>query len=291
MAVGAPSRSEQNRLRAKLLAGPSRVAALNRLRDKARQNLLLLDVVDSIGEVPAASEVPAQVLGAFAGAELRGTVALRPSLVLESDLEAAVLDAVLPYLETITAGLVKSPCECVDLLWRRLESSGKQALIDRVEHALVLDARARVSVALPDRTLVRRAVASDLDELVYAARASLREEGRPDPFDGDPVGFRRWVRGRLHRARVVELGGRIAFVGYADVQRVEGWLVQGVYTWPEQRRRGLAAAGMSAIADEAFSAGADHVQLAVVDGNTAGMALYQALGFSVFDELRTILFV
>ena len=48
---------------------------------------------------------------------------------------------------------------------------------------------------------------------------------------------------------------------------------------------------MSALADEAFSAGADHLQLAVVDGNTAGMALYEGLGFSIFDELRTILFV
>ena len=28
---------------------------------------------------------------------------------------------------------------------------------------------------------------ADLDALVFAARASLREEGRPDPFGGDPV--------------------------------------------------------------------------------------------------------
>ncbi|MCA9509339.1 MAG: GNAT family N-acetyltransferase, partial [Myxococcales bacterium] len=129
-----------------------------------------------------------------------------------------------------------------------------------------------------------------LEALVHAARASLREEGRPDPFDGDPTGFRRWVRGRLERARVVERDGRVAFVGYADVRRPEGWLVQGVYTWPEARRTGLAAAGMSAIVEEGFEAGAGHVQLAVVDGNAPAMSLYAKLGFRPFDTLRTILF-
>ena len=58
--------------------------------------------------------------------------------------------------------------------------------------------------------------------------------------------------------------GRVLFVGYADVRRSEGWLVQGVYTFPHVRRRGLASAGMSALVEEAFLAGADHVQLAVV---------------------------
>ena len=125
---------------------------------------------------------------------------------------------------------------------------------------------------------------------MVAARASLREEGRPDPFDGDPDGFRRWVRGRLHRAHVVEIDGRIGFVGYADVQRTDGWLIQGVYAWPELRRRGLAATGMTALVRQAERAGADHVQLAVIEGNEPAIALYESLGFVPFGRLRTILF-
>ena len=42
--------------------------------------------------------------------------------------------------------------------------------------------------------------------------------------------------------------------------------------------------------DKAFAAGADHVQLAVIDGNEAGRALYEGLGFKPFGKLRTILF-
>jgi predicted GNAT family acetyltransferase len=131
---------------------------------------------------------------------------------------------------------------------------------------------------------------SDLEALVVAARASLREEERPDPYEGDPEGFRRWVAGRVRNALVAEIDRRVVFVAYADIRRSEGWLLQGVYTWPEFRRRGLAAAGVSSLCGRAFSKGAEHVQLAVVDGNRAGEGLYDGLGFRPFAKLRTILF-
>ena len=99
------------------------------------------------------------------------------------------------------------------------------------------------------------------------------------------------MRGRLARARIVEHAQQVVFVGYADVRRPEGWLIQGVYSWPAQRRRGFAAAGMSGLVDEAFAAGADHVQLAVVADNAAGIGLYEKLGFVPFAKLRTLLFV
>ena len=137
---------------------------------------------------------------------------------------------------------------------------------------------------------MRRARDADLDDLVVAARESLREEDRPDPFVGDAEGFRNWVRGRVARARVVELDDRVVMVGYADVQRPEGWLLQGIYTWPDFRQRGLASFGVSELCREAFRAGADHVQLAVVEGNAAAQRLYESLGFKPFAKLRTILF-
>ena len=106
----------------------------------------------------------------------------------------------------------------------------------------------------------------------------------------DPDGFRHWVRSRLPRARVLEVGGEVAFVGYADVRRAEGWLVQGVYTVPHRRGQGFAAAGMSALVDEAFEEGADHVQLTVIDENEPALRLYKNLGFQPYTRVRTILF-
>jgi predicted GNAT family acetyltransferase len=58
----------------------------------------------------------------------------------------------------------------------------------------------------------------------------------------------------------------------------------------EARRRGHARVGVSDLCREAFAHGAEHVQLAVVDGNEPGRALYESLGFKPFAKLRTILF-
>jgi RimJ/RimL family protein N-acetyltransferase len=163
-------------------------------------------------------------------------------------------------------------------------------VVDRIEIAYAV--RSEEATLRPPRAaeVARPGTEADLEPLVVAARESLREEQRPDPFAGDANGFRRWVRGRVRRARVVESRGRIHFAGYADVCRREGWLIQGVYTWPEVRRHGYATTGISYMCQEAFAAGADHVQLAVVEDNIAGRALYRRLGFSPFAKLRTILF-
>jgi len=284
------------RVKARLLASRERPQAEARLATCPRRNLFLLDLVGRVGHPGGADGIPPQVLGAWRTAGLRGETellglaALRPSLVLDASMDPCVLEAFLPHLDGLESGLVKSTEALVAPLWERLRRRGRRAVIDRREMACAVEPGELRAVPPPAGARIRRARPEDLEALVAAARASLREEQRPDPFLGDPSGFRRWVRGRVPRARVIEWEGRVVFVGYADVRRPEGWLVQGVYTWPDERRRGLAAAGMTALVHEAFDAGADHVQLAVVEGNRAAMELYRSLGFREFDWLRTILF-
>ena len=278
-------------LKARILSPRDRPAALAYLRRDPMQNLLLLDLADNAGSPGRRGEGSPQVLVAWRGGEPAGVVSLRPSLVIDADMRGDVLECLLPYLETVGTGLIKSDWEIVSELWRQLAARGRTSLIDRAETAYALRPGEERCVDAPPEVRVRLAMPGDLEALVTAARASLREEGRPDPFEGDPTGFRRWVRGRLSRARVVEADGRVAFVGYADVRRPEGWLIQGVYTWPAWRRRRLAAAGMSALIREAFREGSAHVQLAVVEGNQAAIGLYEGLGFRAFSTLRTILFV
>lgn len=281
------------RLNARLLAPADRDAAVAFLRRDARGNLQLLELASRLGRRSPATEIPPQLAGTWRGRELAGVISLRPSLVLDSQIDDENLDVLMPFVDIVPSGLIKSSWDAVTSLWERLGSRDRGFLVDRAETAYELrrERATDANVKPPPGAEVRTAREPDLDELVAAARASLREEGRPDPFDGDPPGFRRWVRGRLSRARVVAVDGRIRFVGYADVRRPEGWLVQGVYTFPEARRRGFAAAGMSALIQEAFDAGADHVQLAVVTGNLAAVRLYEQLGFEPFARLRTVLFI
>ncbi|MBW2287361.1 MAG: GNAT family N-acetyltransferase [Deltaproteobacteria bacterium] len=253
-------------------------------------NLLLIDLVLRLASPPSPGEAATELLGAWRGDELLAVAALRPTLVF-SVAPPEVLEAFFPSLESIGIGLMKSSSDVIDTIWRHLARRRRRhVLLDRLETAYVVRASdADLSTSQGD-AVTRAAFDADLDALVVAARESLREEDRPDPFSGDVKGFKRWVQGRVERARVVERGGTIVCVGYADVRLTTGWLLQGVYCWPDVRRRGFATAGVTDLCREAFAAGADHVQLAVVDGNTAGVRLYERLGFKPIGKLRTVLF-
>ena len=265
-------------------------AALGYLDRSPLLNLVLADLVLRIREpAPAHGKVP-EVLGAWRGRELAGIAGLAPSVVFDAAAEPEALEAFFPYLVRVGSGLVKSTEEVVAPLRSWLAAEGRRVLLDRIEIGFVLaPADARLRAPVPER-VVREAALGDLEALIDAARQSLLEEHRPDPFESDPVGFRRWVSSRVRSAVVVEQRARLGFVGYADVQCARGWLLQGVFTWPEERRRGLAAAGVSELCRRAFASGGAHVQLAVVEGNTAAERLYEGLGFRRFARLRTLLF-
>ncbi len=283
------------RLRSRRLVPDDRPAALAHLRAARDENLILIDQVERLVEPPGSNESPPQIHAAFAGDRLTGIVSLRPSIALSAGIGEEALRLLRPALTRVPTGLLKGERRVVDRVFPWLAASGCEALIDRIEIAYRLGPGAPLHAAGPGPQAAppgraRVAIPADLPELVHAARASLWEEQRPDPAETDPEGFARWVAGRLSRARVVTHAGHVAFVAYADVQRAEGWLVQGVYTWPEQRRRGFARQGMAALLAEAFASGTAHVQLAVVAGNERAVRLYRELGFEPFAELRTILF-
>lgn len=268
-----------------------RELALRHLGRDPVANLFLLDLTAKLGSPAEPGESRTELVGVWRQDELVALAGLRPSVVLDAHAGSEAVQTVLPYLETLTVGLVKSYAPVVDELWKQLaKRRGRRSLLDRIETAYALKPEDATLVDPRPGVVGRPAKRNDLTDLVIAARESLREENRPDPFSGDVKGFSRWVRGRVPRARVVEADNRVRMVGYADVQRPEGWLLQGIYTWPESRRAGLAALGVSELCREAFHAGADHVQLAVVDGNEAAIRLYESLGFKPFTKLRTILF-
>ena len=275
----------------RLVGLADRETALDFLSRDAVANLFLLDLAARLGTPPSPGETRTKIVGAWRDDEIVGMAGLHPTVILDANAGKEAVEAFIPYLERIKVGLVKSLVPTVDLLWEAFSArSSRRVIVDRIEIAYALYEGDWKPIEPISGESARRATDSDLGDLVVAAFESLREEGRPDPFVGDAGGFRHWVRGRVARARVVEFAGRVAMVGYADVQRQEGWLLQGIYTWPDYRQRGLASFGVSELCREAFAAGAKHVQLAVVEGNAAAQRLYEGLGFKPFSKLRTILF-
>ncbi len=262
-----------------------------RVAGGARSDLLLLDLCHQPPVYGGARPSDPHVLGLARAGGFEEILSLRPVVALDSCFDAGNLDLFIPFFGSLRASLLKSPERVATPLWELLRSMGYHAEIDREEVAYAVDRAGFEPVETPVSGLLRPAQDQDLEALLFASRASLEEEGRPDTYHLDPRGFRAWVRGRLERARVIDWCGEVAFVAWADVVRPEGWLVQGVYTWPDHRRRGLCQAGMSDLCREAFSQGADHVQLSVVDGNQQAIRLYERVGFRPFDQLRTVLFL
>lgn len=61
------------------------------------------------------------------------------------------------------------------------------------------------------------------------------------------------------------------------------WGIRDLYVTPRARRRGVAAALLRRVLDEAYAAGASRVALQTEIDNTPARALYQRLGFDVVD--------
>jgi ribosomal protein S18 acetylase RimI-like enzyme len=81
--------------------------------------------------------------------------------------------------------------------------------------------------------------------------------------------------------------GRLAGVARAAVRLPSVWLVGGVYVDPAYRRRGLGAALVRAVVDEAGHRGSP-AGLFVRDGETAANRLYERLGFREVGRRRSL---
>jgi len=91
-----------------------REAALILLSRDARANLLLVDLVSKLGQPQAPGEASVEIVGAWCGGELVGLAGLRPSIAIASGITPDVVEALLPHLESVGMGLVKSEAPAVD---------------------------------------------------------------------------------------------------------------------------------------------------------------------------------
>jgi GNAT superfamily N-acetyltransferase len=262
-------------------------------------DLVLYDMCHHLARGDAASEKAMSLVGAWHDQKNLGLLALRPLVTLGCmSTEVPVLEQFVPSLGTLRSALLKAPIEEAVPLWELLLAMGFHSDLEREEtsYCLLREKHAslrKTSVAyqsMAGEPRLHPAEEADLEALVWASRASLQEEGRSDTYKEDPTGFRNWVHERMPFARVLRIDGEVIFTAWADVALPEGWLVQGVYTWPEVRRHGFARRGMAMLCDEAFSQGANHVQLSVVTGNRAAEDLYSELGFVPAQRLQTVLF-
>ena len=143
--------------------------------------------------------------------------------------------------------------------------------------------------AVPADPRVRRVTLDQWDAYTDAAVKMYTEEIGVSPIQGNPAGYRFYVRQLITSGRAFGIfdGDRVLFK--ADLGSVSGTVsqVQGVWLEPELRGQGLAAPAMAAVVQLARTV-VPTVSLYVNDYNHAARATYARVGFREVGEFATI---
>lgn len=175
-------------------------------------------------------------------------------------------------------------------LWHRLGerwgSSWSEAR-DVRPHQPVMSIDTEPRIAADPR--VRRVTLDQWDAYTDAAVKMYTEEIGVSPIQGNPAGYRFYVRQLITSGRAFGIfdGERVLFK--ADLGSVSGSVsqVQGVWLDPELRGQGLAAPAMAAVVQLARTV-VPTVSLYVNDYNQAARATYARVGFREVGEFATI---
>jgi uncharacterized protein len=134
---------------------------------------------------------------------------------------------------------------------------------------------------------------AEMDEWRAVAESSatmIRQELEYDPRRNS-VNFNMAIREMIDRRLwwVGVAGGRLCFFCNIGPWSEQTAQLQGIWTPPELRGQGLAAASLAAICDRLFEI-TPTLSLYVNDFNDAAIALYRRVGFTHVGDFQTILF-
>jgi uncharacterized protein len=138
---------------------------------------------------------------------------------------------------------------------------------------------------------VRHASLDDLDRLTLAAAEMHREEMGIDPLSIDPAGWRTRMSTLIQRgwSWVWSEGGQVVFKAELSGWTPEAVQIQGVWTAPKARNRGIATAGLAAVC-QAVLAQVPACTLYVNHYNAPARAVYRRLGFEHTADFATLMY-
>jgi predicted GNAT family acetyltransferase len=145
--------------------------------------------------------------------------------------------------------------------------------------------------AIASNPHVRRVTLDHWEPYYQAAVRMYTEEVGVSPLQGNPAGYRFYVRQLITSGRAFGLfdGDRVVFKADLGSVSTNVSQVQGVWLDPELRGRGLAAPAMAAVVRLARSV-TPTVSLYVNDFNVAARRTYSRVGFRSVGEFATVLY-
>lgn len=191
---------------------------------------------------------------------------------------------------TPAARVVVGPTWAARILWTTLEQRGCRARIVRDQVGYAVSRESFKAEAKHETLPLRAATLADLDGLVSASAAMAVEESKDDPARRNPGLFRSRIADRIRKGRdfVLIENGRLLFKVNVAALSPFGGHIEGVYTAPKARGRGIGRAGTAWITNWILQRGA-LATLLVNKDNRVARQIYEGLGFVPTYESRTIL--
>jgi len=210
---------------------------------------------------------------------------------VNADAEAVAAYAEFAGRERMCSSII-GPAETALDLWRQLTErwgSSWSAVREVRPHQPVMVIDGEPVIA--HNPQVRRVTLQHWDAYYEAAVKMYTEEVGVSPLQGNPAGYRFYVRQLITSGRAFGMfdGDRVIFK--ADLGSVSASVsqVQGVWLDPELRGRGLAAPAMAAVVRLARTV-TPTVSLYVNDFNITARRTYSRVGFRTVGEFATVLY-
>jgi predicted GNAT family acetyltransferase len=186
---------------------------------------------------------------------------------------------------------IVGPAGSAVALWEQLRPAWGPAREVRANQPLMV-IRGSSPTVEPDFR-VKPVTPDQIDVLLPACIAMFTEEVGVSPLGDD--------NGNSYRARVSELvhagrafawieDGHVVFKAEIGAVTSQACQIQGVWTHPALRGRGIAGAGMAAVVEYALRDFASVVSLYVNDYNAPARAVYRRVGFEEVGAFASILF-
>ncbi len=149
----------------------------------------------------------------------------------------------------------------------------------------------RGRLTVPPAPQVRQATLADLDRVTLTAAEMHREEMGVDPLAIDPAGWRTRMKTLIQRgwSWLWTEGDEVLFKAELSGWTPEAVQIQGVYTTPRARNRGIATAGLAAVCDAVLHQ-VPVCTLYVNHYNVPARAVYRRLGFEHVGDFATLFY-
>lgn len=186
--------------------------------------------------------------------------------------------------------MIVAPRRVVEQYWQEVRTWHRPVRIRRASQPVFMLEPHALRVHDIDGLHVRRAEPHDWKAVADNSAAVIRHELEYDPRAGGAP-FDANVRAMIDRRLwwIAEIEGRFCFFMNAGAQSTHTLQLQGIWTPPELRGQGLAAAALSRICAELLQS-VPTLSLYVNGFNAPAIALYERTGFVRCSELSTLLF-